>query len=113
MKATFVLVVCAGCDPMWGAHVTLRDPSDRTIENATVAVACADGAAAQAGMAVRSKRDGTAQVSNLGNQFPIGCDVFVAKPGYRTQQIRYRDLCPDGPAHCDRMFDFDLVMEPE
>ena len=110
-----LLLIClaaAGCDPIWSVHATLRDPGSRRIEGATLAVACPDGAP-YAGLAARSKRDGVVQVGSLGTVFPFGCDIFVARPGYRTQRIRYRDLCPDGPEHCDRVFDFDLVLEPE
>ena len=104
----------AACDPAWGARVTLRDPADHPIENATLAVACSDGEAFQGStMSVRTKRDGTAAVAQIGGRFPPGCDVFVAKPGYRTHHIPYRALCPDGSQHCDRMFSFDLVLEPE
>jgi hypothetical protein len=93
--------------------VSLRDPSSRPIEDATLAVACLDGQYRSSNMSIRTKRDGTAFVGSIGGQFPVGCDVFVAKPGYRTHQIKYRDLCPSGPDHCDRVFQFDLVLEPE
>ncbi len=114
--ASLVLLVAlvGACDPIWGARVTLRDPADRPVEDATLAVACPDGGIYYGrDMAVRTLRDGTGFVGSIGGVFPVGCDVFVAKPGYRTQQIRYRELCPDGPDHCERVFHFDLVLEPE
>ena len=83
------------------------------VDSATVAVACADGSVYSGrGMAIRTGPDGKAQLGGLGSDFPIGCDVFVAKPGYVTQRIRYRDLCPTGPRGCERGFAFDLVLVP-
>jgi hypothetical protein len=113
VRAAILLVGLAACDPIWGASVTVRDPANRPIENATLAVACAADAYVAPEMAVRSLPTGEAHVGGLGSQFPVGCDVFVAKPGYRTHRIRYRDICPDGPTACDRVFAFDLVLEPE
>jgi len=108
------LLGLTACDPLWGAQVTLRDPANQPVDDATLAVACADGDVRWAeNMAVKTKRDGTAFVGSIGGQFPVGCDVFVAKPGFRTHHIRYQQLCPDGPSHCDRVFHFDLVLEPE
>ncbi len=109
-----LLVFTAACDPFWGARVTLHDQANRPVETATVAVACDEGSAHPVtGMAVLSDNAGNAQVGGLGSQFPVGCDLFIAKPGYTTQRIRYRDLCPQGPRGCERVFDFALVLEPE
>lgn len=113
MKAARLLLVLAACDPMWGANVQLRGPDRRPIEDATVAVACPDHAYRAIDMAARTKRDGSGFVGSIGGQFPVGCDVFIAKPGFRTHHIKYRDLCPGGPEHCDRVFRFDLVLEPD
>jgi hypothetical protein len=114
MKWAVLLAALAGCDPYFGASVTLHDPARRPVDNATLAIACADsGPYPAAGMSVRTKHDGTGRVGSIGGMWPIGCDIFIAKPGYRTHQIRYRELCPDGPDGCQRVFDFDLVLEPE
>lgn len=116
MRAAFAIpLLLAACDPIWGAHVDLRDPSNRPIENATIAVACSDNGFALRSehMSVRSQPDGHAYVGGMGSVFPVGCDLFVAKPGYRTHRIRYREICPNGPSHCDRVFHFDLALEPE
>lgn len=112
MKAAILLVALAACDPVWGVNVRVQHPGRGPIENATVAVACADGQANAAHMAVRTTPDGSAHVGGLGHLYPVGCDVFVAKPGFETQRIRYRDLCPNGPGDCDRVFAFDLVLVP-
>ena len=114
MKRLAILTVLLGaCDPIWAVQTTVRDPNNRPLEGATVAVACPNGSGPHGTMSVRSERDGTAHVSNLGSRFPIGCDVFVAKPGFRTQRIRYRDLCPTESGDCERVFAFELVLEPE
>ncbi len=115
MKAALLLALgLAACDPFFGASVTLRDPAHRPIDNATVAIACSDGHAYPAsGLAVRTKHDGTGRVGSIGGMWPVGCDLFIAKPGFRTHQVRYRELCPDGPDGCKRYFEFDLVLEPE
>jgi hypothetical protein len=113
MKAAALLLCLAACDPLWGANVSLRGPDRRPIEDATLAVACPDSLYRGQNMAVRTKRDGTGFVGSIGGMWPVGCDVFVAKPGYRTHQIKYRELCPSGPDHCERVFRFDLVLEPE
>lgn len=114
MRAAVVLLALAACDPVWGAQVTLRDPINRSVEQATLAVAC-DGEtpyATSASMAVRTKRDGTGFVGAIGSQFPVGCDIYIAKPGYKTHHLAYRELCPHGPEGCKRLFAFDLVLEP-
>lgn len=109
MKAV-LLVLLAGCDPIWGAHVKLRDPANRPVEGATVAVACREANINYA--AAKTDADGVAQAGGLGTQFPPGCDVYVAKPGYRTQRIPYRDICPGNPSDCERVFHWDLILEP-
>jgi hypothetical protein len=113
VRGALLLVLLAACDPIWGTRVSVRGPDNRPIEDATVAVACPDGLLwRQLSMSVRSKPDGTAYVGGGGSEFPVGCDVFVAKPGYRTHRIRYRDLCPDGHLDCRRYFEFELVLAP-
>ena len=112
MKRLALLVALTGCDPIWNVHTTLRDPSNRPIEDATLAVACSYGRDFGT-MAARSDRDGNVHVGGLGSYFPVGCDLFVAKPGFRTHRIRYRDICPAGPEDCDRVFQFDLVLQPD
>jgi hypothetical protein len=115
MRVAALFVLLAACDPFWGAKVTLRDPqSSRFISEATVAVACAGDSpyAAYASMASRTKTDGTLTVGSLGSQWPVGCDLYIAKPGYVTKRIAYRELCPNGPKGCERYFEFDLVLEP-
>lgn len=110
-----VLIALAGaCDPVWGVNVDLRDPSDRPVAGATVAVACAtDSSEASQPLAVRSDTRGEAYVGSLGSRFPVGCDLYIAKRGYQTHRVRYRDLCPSGPERCERGFSFELVLEPE
>lgn len=103
----------AACDPIWGVGVKLRDPDNRPVETATVAVACSSAFIGQGSMAVHSDHTGVAHVGGMGSQFPRDCDVYIAKPGFRTQRIRYGDICPNGPNNCDRVFEFDLMLEPE
>jgi hypothetical protein len=109
MRAALLLVGLAACDPFWGVDVRVHAP----VDNVTVAVACPDGARTSGMMAVRTAADGRAHLGGLGSDFPVGCDVYVAKPGFVTHRIRYKDLCPAGPDGCDRVFAFDLVLEPE
>lgn len=114
MRAAVLLLALAACDPVWGAQVTLRDPINRSVDNATFAVAC-DGTTpygAHTSMSVRTNRDGAGFVGSMGTRFPVGCDLFIAKPGFKTHHIAYRELCPHGPETCERMFKFDLVLEP-
>ena len=110
MKAAWLLLGLAACEPAWGVNMRVQHPGRMPVEDATVAVACADG---QTGLAVRTRPDGSAHVGGIGHTFPVGCDVFVAKPGFATQRIRYRDLCPNGPDGCERVFAFDLVLDPQ
>lgn len=112
MKVLLVLLLAA-CEPAWGVNVRVQHPGRMPVEDATVAVACAEGSYAASSMAVRTHADGSAHVGGIGHEFPVGCDVFVAKPGFATQRIRYRDLCPNGPEGCERVFAFDLVLEPQ
>jgi hypothetical protein len=118
VRVALLLVLVAGCDPAWGVPdaerscVTVRAnyPNAVPVDDATLAVACGDGQ--YAGMAVKTRRDGSAQISAIGGMWPVGCDIYLAKPGFRTHRIRYQDLCPQGPEGCDRVFAFDLVLEP-
>jgi hypothetical protein len=107
-----LLVMLAGCDPVWGVQVRVQHPGRQPVENATVAVACTEGTFASGSTAVKTTPDGKGWLGGIGHQFPVGCDVYVAKPGYQTHRIRYRDLCPNGPEGCNRYFEFDLVLEP-
>ena len=117
MKTASLLVALGAlgaCDPIWSVHMKLRDPANQPVETATLAVACADEHSyPPAALGVRSNASGEANVGGLGFDFPVGCDIYVAKPGFRTQRIRYSELCPDGPHGCTRAFSFDLVLEPE
>lgn len=112
MKALVLLAALAACDPIWSADVKLRDPSNRPVDGATVAVAC-DADSVWRGFAHRTDASGHAMVGSLGDEWPVGCDIFVAKPGYATHRIRYRDLCPTGPDGCERVFAFDLMLVPD
>jgi hypothetical protein len=106
--ALVALAALPACDPIWGAHVRVRDPSNRPVEKATVAVACADESA-PGSLALTDQR-GEGSVGSIGTRFPVGCDLYIAKQGHETRRIRYRELCPGGPNHCERWFDFDLVL---
>ena len=109
-----ILACLCACDPIWGVHVQLREPAtNRPVDDATVAIACPEGATEYGSMVVRSDASGAAQLGGIGSVFPVSCDVFVAKPGFRTRRIRYGDICPAGPSHCDRVFSYDLVLERE
>jgi hypothetical protein len=104
----------AACDPIWGTSVRLRTPANELVEDATVAVACIDDGVGWRAheMSIRTTGDGRAWVGNMGTQFPPGCDIYVAKPGFHTIRIRYRDLCPGGADACKRNFHFDLTLVP-
>jgi hypothetical protein len=111
MRAALLLLLAA-CDPVWGVDVRVEHPGRQPVENATLAVACDEGANVPSWTMMRTTPDGKAHVGGLGSSFPVGCDIYIAKPGFATQRIRYRDLCPEGPDRCDRVFSFDLVLEP-
>jgi len=113
MKSVVVLLLLAGCEPIWGVNVRVQSPVRAPIDNVTVALACPDGMQPSGTVVARTTPDGKGHVGGIGGSFPAGCDVFIAKPGFATQRIRYRDLCPNGPMECERrVFDFDLVLEP-
>jgi len=112
MRAAALLLVLAACEPVWGVDVRVHHPGHVPVEHVTVAVACAEGQYVSGEVAIRTSPDGKAFVGGIGGAFPVGCDVYVAKPGFQTQRIRYRDLCPNGPEGCERVFQFDLVLEP-
>lgn len=102
------------CAPFWSVDVGVRDPADRAVEDVTLAVTCDSGDTYDSGqMAARSNDRGIVSVGGIGNRFPPDCDIYIAKPGFKTKKIRYRDLCPQGPTHCDRNFDLELVLEPD
>jgi hypothetical protein len=111
VKAALLLVLAAGCDPVWGVTVRAKYPNAIPARDATLAVACGEGQPGGA-MAVKTRADGSAHVGSIGGVWPVGCDIYLAKPGFHTRRIRYRDLCPQGPDGCERVFAFDLVLEP-
>lgn len=114
MTRWLAVLALAGCDPIWGVHVGVRDPRNVPVEGVTVAVACPDGIYnGDHELVASTDTGGRAQVVGMGLRFPVGCDVLVAKPGFRTRQLRYLELCPAGPDHCERVFHFDLVVEAE
>lgn len=112
MRLALALVALTACDPIWSVRAQLRDPASQPIGGATLAVACRDDSTSR-GDTQRSDDKGAAAVGGLGDRFPVGCDIYVAKPGFRTHRIRYHDLCPNGPDDCDRVFAFELVLVPE
>jgi hypothetical protein len=102
--------VVAACDPMWGVRVQLRDPANRPIQDATLALACSSSAH---GRVTRTDSAGRGFVGEIGDRLPAGCDVYIAKPGFQTQRIRYRELCAQGDVTCERFFAFDMLLQPE
>ena len=112
MRAAIFLLALGACEPVWGVDMRVQHPGRQPVDDATVAVACNEGAYVSGSTMIRTSSEGKAWVGGLGNVFPVGCDVYVAKPGFVTQRIRYKDLCPNGPDGCNRVFTFDLVLEP-
>jgi len=112
--AVVLAALLAGCDPIWSVHAQLRDPAHLPISGATLAVACpADAYERGADRARPSDARGEAIVAGLGDRFPVGCDIYIAKAGFHTLRVLYRELCPKGPEGCDRGFDFALVLVPD
>jgi hypothetical protein len=117
MIRDLALVLClfaCGCDPIWTVSVEVRDPADRPIPQATVALACAAGDENAPVTAVtRSDEAGASQLGGIGDRLPPECDLFVAKPGYRTERLPYRELCPGESDDCDRTIERPVVLRPE
>ncbi|HEU0029293.1 MAG TPA: hypothetical protein VFQ53_01585 [Kofleriaceae bacterium] len=112
MRRAALVVLLAACEPGYGYQARLRDPADRPIEGATLAIACsAERGFASSAMVKHTDVVGRASSISIGAWQP-DCDLFIAKPGYRTQRLRAIDLCL-GERHCSKVFDLDLVMEPE
>jgi len=113
MRLLVILLAVAACDPIWNVHARLRDPTSRPIVAVTLAVACAsDQPQIGSDKSQLSDYQGNVEVSGLGAEFPVGCDIYIAKPGFQTERIRYRELCLDGPAGCKRVFDFEMMLVP-
>lgn len=109
-----IAVLVSACTPVWNVGVGVRDPRNVAVRDVTLAVVCsAEDTWDSGSMTARSDDRGVVSVGGMGSQFPPDCDLYVAKPGYRTHKIRYRELCPKGAEHCERSFAFQLVMEPE
>ncbi|MEZ4404699.1 MAG: hypothetical protein R3B06_32065 [Kofleriaceae bacterium] len=117
MKAVGALVLAAtvaGCDPIWSVDVSVRSPATRPVPDATVALVCPPGIYdGHGGLVALTDAKGVTHVSGMGFGLPTGCDLMVAKPGFRTVEIRYAELCPEGRGRCDRIRQFDLVLIPE
>ncbi|MCW5808010.1 MAG: carboxypeptidase regulatory-like domain-containing protein [Deltaproteobacteria bacterium] len=104
----------AGCDPIWNARVTLHDPAHQPVPQASVALDCARNARLkQLERTVMSDAAGKASVGGMGTQFPVDCDVVITKAGFQPFTIAYRDLCPNGPKGCDRVFERAVVLQQQ
>ena len=87
MRAAALLLVLAACEPVWGVDVRVHHPGHVPVEHATVAVACAEGQYVSGEVAIRTSPDGKAFVGGIGGAFPVGCDVYVAKPGFQMHPV--------------------------
>lgn len=101
-----------GCDPIWSISVKVRDPADRPVADATVAVSCAAGEYGPRDAVARTDEAGAAQVGGLGDRLWPKCDLYVARPGYVTKRVPYAELCPSQSDDCDRVISRDVVLAP-
>jgi hypothetical protein len=102
-------------DPIWSAKVTLRDPNNQPVEKASVGLDCSKskpyGGLKKAPAISDAK--GYASIGGTGTQFPVDCDVVVTKAGYQPFTIAYRELCPNGPQGCNRVFERAITLQQE
>jgi hypothetical protein len=105
------LGLLCGCDPIWSLSMSVRDPSDRPIRDATLIMVCDASTAKSA--AARSAADGEARLGGLGASLPAGCAVAIAHPGYATRQTSFEEICRGQPlGECDRVREEKIVLEP-
>lgn len=108
------LLLLAACDPIWSARVTLHDPAKQPVAEANVALDCSRNPTYKRNRRpATSNAKGEASVGGMGTQFPVDCDVVITKAGFQPYTIAYRDLCPNGPKGCDRVFERAVVLQQQ
>lgn len=112
-RCVAALAVFAACDPVFNLQVQVTDPAGAPVEDAVlVLTGCPrQNQHALGTLAAMTDRAGHAAVGGTGTTFPP-CDVTVAKPGYRTRQFSFDELCHGDRESCDPIQAVDLVLEP-
>jgi hypothetical protein len=95
-------VAAAGCDPIWGITVTVKDPADRPVVGAAVILVCEKESTGRS-MAARTDAGGKAVVGGAGISLPAGCTIAVAHEGFSTRRRSIETMCaPELPQNCGR-----------
>jgi hypothetical protein len=95
-------VAAAGCDPIWGITVTVKDPADRPVVGAAVILVCEKESTGRS-MAARTDAGGKAVVGGAGISLPAGCTIAVAHEGFTTRRRSIETMCaPELPQNCGR-----------
>jgi hypothetical protein len=105
------LLGLTACDPIWRVSLSVRDPADRPVPDASVIVVCPERPH-ESGVE-RTAPDGTASLGGMGTSLPPGCTVGIARPGYATRRTSFEAMCRGRATHeCDRVREERVVLEP-
>lgn len=111
------LIVCAlfmaGCDPVWSLSVTVQSATNERLPDAVlVLTGCPEQNDHDLGtVATMTDSQGQATVAGAGWEYPQTCTLTVAKPGFRTYQSSFAELCNDDTSNCDRTQEIVVVLE--
>ncbi len=108
------VLLASGCDPIWNLSVTVRSPANQPVQDAAlVLTGCPDQDTHDLGtVAAMTDSNGEASVGGLGTEYPKTCAITVAKPGFRSHQSSFAELCKGDTSNCDRTQHVDVVLEP-
>jgi hypothetical protein len=108
--AWLALLLAAGCDPVWSLRARVRAPEGRPLAEAALALTCRPEGR---GRAALTDERGEASFGGLGWELPAGCEVTVARPGFRTHRTSFEALCaPRKLAECHRAREVEVTLEP-
>jgi hypothetical protein len=114
VKRLLLVLVVAGCDPVWQLQVKVRSPTDQPLKKAALMLTdCPRQNEHDLGtMTELTNATGEASVGGLGTEYPP-CNVTIAKPGYVTQQTSFDVLCNGNREDCDRVQTQTITLQPQ
>jgi hypothetical protein len=109
-----LVLLVAGCDPVWQLNVQVRTPAGQPVEKAALILTdCPDQNQHDNGTVTElTDKNGEAGVGGLGWQYPP-CNVTIAKPGYITQQTSFDQICNGNRDDCERVQTKTITLQPQ
>jgi hypothetical protein len=114
MRRAAILLVLAGCDPVWQLTARVTGPDRAPLADATLAITCpASSVRGVYEHAATTDAQGSARIGGLW-YLPAGCTVTVMAPGRASYTTTFEAMCvPRAVDDCDRIRQVDVVLAPE